>query len=373
VIEENTGYLPVDDNINAIQNLATEKLVMKEAGFIEIFVNNDAQTPVYYDNMMVTMSTGYVMEINAYYPSGKILSNFSTNNWLYAPQYNHYKYTAKERQTELGLDWLDYGARMYDPVVGRWWVPDPLAERGYHLSPYSFSFNNPVNFIDPDGRWASPYYDELGKFLGVDEKGFKGDIYITSKSAFDKHSSKGVARSKDLQADADTKFIKNIPLTSEVQSNIFTHAMLRTEGVDFSNLYNNKVSILEKRLWNGKEVVLKGYNDPDDYDRFGFGTTKDGKFKVTAITGSNQTELYSVELIQNSLGVHEYDGHGNRGYSGGRNPGGTHHNAYLIQAQHPTFQFLPAARQEEILLRIREFMSFENPTKFQKHYGSKNK
>ena len=43
---------------------------MKEAGFFEIFVNNDAQTPVYYDNMMVVMSGGAAVEVNAYYPSG---------------------------------------------------------------------------------------------------------------------------------------------------------------------------------------------------------------------------------------------------------------------------------------------------------------
>jgi len=149
---------------------------MTESGFIEIFVNNDAQTPVYYDNLMVTMSTGYVMEINAYYPSGKILSNFSTNNWLYAPQYNHYKYTAKERQTELGLDWLDYGARMYDPVVGRWWMPDPLAEMRYSLSPYSYCSNNPINRIDPTGMLDDGFtVDSLGHFTRVNNEG--GDKY----------------------------------------------------------------------------------------------------------------------------------------------------------------------------------------------------
>ena len=69
VVEENTGYLPVDDNINSIQTLATDYMVMKEAEFIEIFVNNDSNTPVYYDNMMVTHRGGAgsnVLEVNAY-------------------------------------------------------------------------------------------------------------------------------------------------------------------------------------------------------------------------------------------------------------------------------------------------------------------
>jgi len=75
VVKANTGYLPVEDHINAIQILATDRMVMTEAGFIEIFVNNQAQTPVYYDNMMVAMSSGYVSEVNAYYPYGWDVKN----------------------------------------------------------------------------------------------------------------------------------------------------------------------------------------------------------------------------------------------------------------------------------------------------------
>jgi len=41
---------------------------------------------------------------------------------------------------------------MYDPAVGRWLSPDPLAEKYYGISPYVFCGNNPANFIDPDGR-----------------------------------------------------------------------------------------------------------------------------------------------------------------------------------------------------------------------------
>jgi len=70
---------------------------------------------------------------------------------------NKFKYNGKELQhgefsDNSGLEWYDYGARMQDPQLGRFWQQDPMAESYLKLSPYNYVANNPLNGIDPDGR-----------------------------------------------------------------------------------------------------------------------------------------------------------------------------------------------------------------------------
>jgi RHS repeat-associated protein len=90
---------------------------------------------------------------DAYYPFGMRIEGLSQTVDDPDPRY---KYNGKELDEEKGLNWLAYGARYYDPELGRWHVVDP-AEVEFGL--YNYVYNNPVYYIDPDGRVPDVIFD----------------------------------------------------------------------------------------------------------------------------------------------------------------------------------------------------------------------
>lgn len=82
--------------------------------------------------------------------------NLVKNRFL---EFYNYKYNGKELQDDLvGLNLYDFGARNYEPAIGRWMNVDPLAEKYFPISSYVYALNNPMYFIDPDGNFIIIYY-----------------------------------------------------------------------------------------------------------------------------------------------------------------------------------------------------------------------
>jgi RHS repeat-associated protein len=96
-------------------------------------------------------SNGTMSQKTDYYPFGMISSITQSGSTD-----NNYLYNGKELQDDnfgsVALDWYDYGARFYDPQIGRFTTVDPMAELYFSINPYCYALNNPVALIDPDGQ-----------------------------------------------------------------------------------------------------------------------------------------------------------------------------------------------------------------------------
>jgi uncharacterized protein RhaS with RHS repeats len=69
------------------------------------------------------------------------------------------------------IGWYDYGARMYDPSLGRWHVQDRFAENFSEWSPYHYANNNPILNIDINGDSTYTYNIVTGALTMISETG----------------------------------------------------------------------------------------------------------------------------------------------------------------------------------------------------------
>ena len=170
---------------NVVYENGAQKLLITEEGYITLSDNK-----YYYylkdhqgNNRVVINQSGAVEETNHYYLfGGGFASSTSTQP---------YKYNSKEYDTKKGLNWYDYGARHYDAVLGRFMTVDPLAEKYYSESLYTYCYSNPINCIDPNGKdgiyIAFPDYKISTPIGKIGNLGHAGVLLIDNKTGVTKY------------------------------------------------------------------------------------------------------------------------------------------------------------------------------------------
>ncbi|MDJ1470360.1 DUF6443 domain-containing protein [Xanthocytophaga flava] len=148
--------------------------VAETNGYFQILVANESDKPVWFDDVELIVQQSMISQETHYDPFGVELAGIEKRD---NPEMD-FKFQGKELIDDIGLYWMDFGARYYDPQLGRWHVNDAMAsEAGQEVySPYAAMLNNPVSTIDPDGNCPICPFIIAGAIIGGSLGGIKADM-----------------------------------------------------------------------------------------------------------------------------------------------------------------------------------------------------
>ena len=211
----------------------------------------------------VVNSDGTVEQIMNYYPFGTPFSDNTAMN----PDYQPYKNNGKEFEAMHGRNAYDYGARFYDPLLPTWDRMDPLCEKSYHINPYAYCANDPVNRIDVDGKRdyvvdadgnfyeTTSIFKEIGRLFGAPNGDYvyRADNTKTPLA----HYPEGTIRNLEKRGKDYTKF----EITNQKYADDLFQKLIRNSDVEWSNSRlkkGNHVYNLLMTTHNDDEIYIKG-------------------------------------------------------------------------------------------------------------------
>lgn len=210
---------------------------------------------------------------------------------------NQFKYNGKELNEEFDLDWYSYGAREYDPQLGRFFNIDRYSEKYMDFTPYQYGANNPVTFIDINGDSLAIFNAQTREFME-----FVDDGKEEWSGATRRYNDDGTAKTNKRGEHKNIlTFAFNDPDGVDIQA-IKNRTITKIEFHNDNNINGmlNQLGVFKER--NQAESLLYAYNEGKGGGNLDYGATmvNTGELKKNTfyITGGN---AYNVADYGNYL------------------------------------------------------------------------
>ena len=236
---------------------------------------------------LVTNSSGTILEQNDYMPYGDRHSNSAL-----ATSTNPYLYNGKESQKSFGVNYIDSEAR-FQRLDGAFNSIDPLCEKNYWVSPYSYCGGNPILHIDPNGKLFDDYFNKFGKFLGTDNA-ITNEVRIISQIDWDNNAINNIIN-HDIGNKLSTSVI-DTPISSDAAINIIKHYN------DILNIIDTPIDIPIATVITDDRTAMQYNSGHKEY----LWQSRYPVIEVNISRGTLSKSLHTVFNIMNSL-IHERD------------------------------------------------------------------